>query len=280
VGREIPVSAPLSPLAQKTAKPDEGSKVPPEGDIAGESPSWDSDRQVYQHLLKSVAWIVNLNATVTRFGNVQGMATMGSGTLVDRDNRLVLTNDHVVRGDFQERLVFFPVHRNGALLAEKEAYLDEARRGGNTIRYKVLAQEERCDLALIQLDRLPDGIEALALAKSSVGPGQTVHSIGGNPLGGAGLWIYPSARSGRFTTSAGARPSMLPLAKGHRQGGQVAGVVIRAAAILGAIRAAPVIRAAAIREAIRVAVAIRVVAAILRVIWAVAAIKAVAIQAA
>jgi HEAT repeat protein/S1-C subfamily serine protease/DNA-directed RNA polymerase subunit RPC12/RpoP len=186
-------SAPINPIptevTEKT-KPAEESNMPPAGDVEVSSSSADNDQQVYQHLLKSVAWIVNVNAVEMQGGRVQTQGTMGSGSLIDRENRLVLTNDHVVRGNYQNRLVFFPIYRNGKLLAERDAYLQQIERGGDPIRYKVLAQEERCDLALIQLSRLPDGIEPLALAKSSSTPGQTVHSIGGNPVGGGALWIY------------------------------------------------------------------------------------------
>jgi len=57
-------------------------------------------------------------------------------------------------------------------------------------RGRVLAKDQKRDLALVQIERVPDGIEALAVAKTSTGPGQRVHAIG-NPLGTTdGLWIH------------------------------------------------------------------------------------------
>ena len=45
------------------------------------------------------------------------------------------------------------------------------------------------DLALIRLDRVPDGVPALSSRATSPDPGQTVHSIG-NPGKSGALWVY------------------------------------------------------------------------------------------
>jgi hypothetical protein len=45
------------------------------------------------------------------------------------------------------------------------------------------------DLALVRLDRIPDGVPELSLAAASPEPGQTVHSIG-NPGKSGALWVY------------------------------------------------------------------------------------------
>jgi HEAT repeat protein len=137
---------------------------------------------IYQHVLKSTAWVV-----VKR---KEGVAT-GTGSLIDKKNRLVLTNHHVVRG--QESIaVFFPVYQNGKLVAERDAYLDKIKNKAiDVIRAQLVSEDKVRDLALIQLDRLPKEILPLGVAKQSVQQGDKVHSLG-NPGSSGGLWVYTS----------------------------------------------------------------------------------------
>jgi len=146
-------------------------------------PAWtradeDVGTAVYKKVLKSVVWVQS-----PRGGNK--LAT-GTGSLVDRKHRLVLTNYHVV-GDVDRATVMFPAYQKGKLVAEREYYIERIRRDG--IRGKVVARDRRCDLALIQLEDLPEGVESLPLSPTSVSPGQSVQSIG-NPGGSGALWVY------------------------------------------------------------------------------------------
>lgn len=138
----------------------------------------DSDgAKVYKKVIHSVVWVHSTRD--------KGLAT-GSGTLVDREKRLVLTNYHVVEDNPRAR-VFFPYFRDGKPIAEKKYYTDRAKELG--IAGKVLAVEKTVDLALIQLDHLPDGVTAVPVAAKSVEPGQTVHSVGNTGKSDA-LWGY------------------------------------------------------------------------------------------
>jgi S1-C subfamily serine protease len=83
----------------------------------------------------------------------------------------------------------FPIFNKNELVAEKETYQNLVLRGGAGLAGKVIAKEPKADLALIQLDRLPQGTTALALAANGVGPGDDVHSIG-NPAASGALWAY------------------------------------------------------------------------------------------
>src|SRR5207244_2870107 len=61
------------------------------------------------------------------------------------------------------------------------------------IRAQVVATDSLRDLALLELESLPDGIDALALAAQSSRPGDDVHSIGNSGMAksSAGmLWRY------------------------------------------------------------------------------------------
>src|SRR5436305_868998 len=67
--------------------------------------------KVYQRLLKSAAFIEGLKP--------DGSGWQGSGALIDKENKLVLTNYHV-SGDGDATLrVCFPQYKNGQLIAPK-----------------------------------------------------------------------------------------------------------------------------------------------------------------
>jgi hypothetical protein len=133
---------------------------------------------IYQHLLKSAAWIIAPD---------DGYAAMGS--LIDRDNRLVLTCYHIVHGR-RGFVIRFPIHdKDGKLITDRKEYLQAHPE--YAIPAKPVAIDRTRDLALLQLDRVPDGVEALPLARTDPGPGDAVHCVS-NPAASAGLWVYSS----------------------------------------------------------------------------------------
>jgi len=141
----------------------------------------DSGIQVYQNVLKSTVWIHSQRGS--------SLAT-GSGSLIDRRRRLILTNYHVV-GNIDRATVYFPAYRSDKeVIAEREYYRQHRERA---IRGSVMARDPQADLAVIQLDRVPEGAQALVLASRSPAPGQSVHSIG-NPGGSGALWVYTPGR--------------------------------------------------------------------------------------
>ncbi len=121
---------------------------------------------VYKKAVPSVVWVHSKRSN--------GLAT-GSGSLIDKDRRLVLTNYHVVQ-DNPSAAVFFPQFRDGHPIAEKEYYKDRAKRLG--VAGKVIALDKKADLAIIQVEHVPEKTEALPLAAGSPEPGANVHSIG------------------------------------------------------------------------------------------------------
>jgi HEAT repeat protein len=138
---------------------------------------------VYNYVLKSVTWFIVRND----FG-----IGYGSGSLIDKDHRIVLTNYHVVMGA-REVVVFFPdFDQNGNLLVERNRYAEKARTAqSGLLRGKVLTEDAKRDLALVQVDRLTSNVEPLVVARKSPTPGDPVHSVGNPGLGaGDALWIY------------------------------------------------------------------------------------------
>jgi HEAT repeat protein/S1-C subfamily serine protease len=129
---------------------------------------------IYKYVLKSTALILN-------FGS--GSLSMGTGEVIDVQDRLMLTNYHVVHGQ-QKLAVFFPIYdEKGSVIQDKDRYLKLSREGVQKaletgIPAEVIAMSEKQDLALIQLSKLPPGIEALPMAKKHVEVGDRIHSVG------------------------------------------------------------------------------------------------------
>jgi len=138
----------------------------------------DVGANVYRQVLHSTVWVHSDR------GN--GRLATGSGSLVDKGRRLVLTNYHVV-GEVKRATVYFPDYGSDKkAIPERKHYLGSNRLG---IPGDVVEIDKEGDLALIRLDRVPEGALELPLAATSPDPGQTVHSIG-NPGKSGALWVY------------------------------------------------------------------------------------------
>jgi hypothetical protein len=134
-----------------------------------------ANERVYQQVLRS---------TVCIFADQKS----GTGVLIDADRRLVVTNYHVVQGCPAVNVVFTHFEE-GKLTTDRRFYLDHLKQYG--IKAKVTVCDPRRDLALVELESLPDKRPALPLAAESAQAGQQVHSIG-NPSASSALWVYTS----------------------------------------------------------------------------------------
>ena len=105
---------------------------------------------------------------------------VGTGWVVDAENRLIVTCRHVV-GEQTTLEVFFPIFCAGRLLADSGDYLGQRakrRESGHLVTGKILRTSDALDLALIEVPSLPAGTRALKLAVNRVSLGQSVRSIG------------------------------------------------------------------------------------------------------
>jgi len=123
---------------------------------------------LYEKVVKSCVFIVR-PITKESF-------SMGSGSLIDAEKRYVITNYHVTR-DKPVVYAQFPRYIKGKLDTDKKGYIDTAL-AGKAIKAKVLYYDISRDLALIQLEKVPAGTQAIPLAKNSPRPGTTVWNIG------------------------------------------------------------------------------------------------------
>jgi S1-C subfamily serine protease len=136
-----------------------------------------SGDEIYRRLVKSCVYIRTPEA-------------LGSGSLIHKQRKLILTNYHVV-GERAEVSVSFPGYdRFGKLIVERDFY-ELAYKRKELIRGKILRVAKAQDLALVELDTVPEGTPALKLATRSASPGQAVHSVG-NPGASEACWLYTS----------------------------------------------------------------------------------------
>jgi S1-C subfamily serine protease len=116
---------------------------------------------------------------------------MGSGSLIDAEQRYVLTNYHVVEGS-DTVFVQLPVRlKDGTLMTDKKKYLERVT-AGLALQGKLLCKDKTRDLALVQLDKLPPDTPALPLARTSLRVGEEVITIG-NP--GSVDWTFSTTQN-------------------------------------------------------------------------------------
>ncbi len=135
--------------------------------------------KVQQQLLKaSVMVLVDKGASIGQ----------GTGALIDAEKRMVLTNYHVVGRHAGEAAVLFPILQNNKPVTDRKLYLDLYKKNGH-VKAKVFALDKKRDLALLQLERLPRGAQALRIARETPAEKQAIYSMG-NPGHSERLWWF------------------------------------------------------------------------------------------
>jgi tetratricopeptide (TPR) repeat protein/S1-C subfamily serine protease len=164
-----------------------------------------SGREIYQQTVRATAWVSTARGT-------------GTGWLLDRDRRLLVTCYHVVAEEDRAEVIF-PVYRDGKLVTERSYYKenrDSLRESGHLVAGRVVQRDKGCDLALIELPSLPDGVAALSLAADSPAPGESVHAVG-NRRDLDALWVYTAGAARQvYRLSEGYPWQGTVLAKGAR----------------------------------------------------------------
>ena len=132
------------------------------------------------------AWTLPKTVLVVEPGDTGDVR--GSGVLVDAANRLVATAAHVVT-DLDEAVVFFPLRdAEGDPVTDPADYLGRRERLG--IPARVVGRRPDRDVAILQLERLPAGAEAVRLAARSAKHGEAVYAIGNSGVDDGALWRY------------------------------------------------------------------------------------------
>jgi tetratricopeptide (TPR) repeat protein len=115
--------------------------------------------------------------------------SQGTGFLIDRGGRLLVTNRHVVQNK-DDLFVCFPlVNDSGTAYTPRDYYVKKATR----IKGKVITTDPTHDLALVELASVPDTAVELPLAPKSPKVGDAAHMVG-NPGNSAKLWVFASGK--------------------------------------------------------------------------------------
>lgn len=194
--------------------------------LAAALPAW-ADAKVYEDALQSTTWVL------TKAG---GKTSSGTGVLIDAEKRIVVTNFHVV-GEARSAIIFFPAMQDGKPNVTRKHYVDNVRTLG--IRGRVMGVDRKRDLALVQLDKLPEGVKAIPMAAESPKPGESVESVG-NPGSSDALWIYTSGTvrsvyKKQFRTGAGDHDFMVVETQSPINTGDSGGPVVNSKGELVAI---------------------------------------------
>ena len=141
--------------------------------------------QIYAEAMHSVVWINNTTD-----------ASQGSGVLIDKDKRFVVTNEHVIENAKWVE-VYFPVpDLDGTLIKNREYYemnYGFLERLGYATSGRVIAKDSIQDLAIVELTGLPATAREISHNFNPLLPltplvGGTVHILG-NP-GVLNLWRW------------------------------------------------------------------------------------------
>jgi S1-C subfamily serine protease len=133
-----------------------------------------------------------LRSTVLIVGRLDRGLALGTGTLIDKQNRLVLTNYHVA-SRAQSLTVHFPIYRQGTLVTELRDYVQQQAGRARGLGAKFAFGLPSKDLALVRLDQVPDEALALPLAERRPRVGDLVYSVG-NPGNGQVIYLWTLAR--------------------------------------------------------------------------------------
>jgi S1-C subfamily serine protease len=146
-------------------KPQKRLKITPTPKLEG--------NDIYKLLLPATVMIRTNNA-------------LGSGVLICRDPNLIVTNHHVV-GDLATVRVFFPeITETGQVIRERSFYDENSAK--LAIRGRVLERDKTRDLAVVEIDRVPENSQPVPLAKKSADELDRVFGIGGSSADLNSLW--------------------------------------------------------------------------------------------
>src|ERR1043165_5470136 len=127
-----------------------------------------ADSDVYDRVLNSTGLVL-----------IPGKKGTAAGTcwLADKDRKLVITSAHVV-DKAREVLIYFPSRVKGEVVAEASYYLRKVP----AVKGRIVKTDRHRDLALVQLESVPEGVLACPLATHSSRPGEVIHSVGNSGL--------------------------------------------------------------------------------------------------
>jgi hypothetical protein len=142
-----------------------------------------ASEELYRKVAPATAYISTSDGPLT--------AGSGTGFLIDAQERLLITARHVVEtknGVADAVVVVFAQTKDGEVVTEADYY--RANWKQLAVRGKVVYDSVRRDMAVIQVEKLPEGIKPLELAPQKARPGQTIHVVGNSSVVLGGMFNY------------------------------------------------------------------------------------------
>jgi|GEM_PF-5808700 len=141
----------------------------------GEDSAWvydDASRlkgeEIYRRLVRG-------SVLITRPVN-RVVSDLGTGFVVSTQERLIITNQHVVESSGEITVVFPLYDSRGDSITDIRHY--EGGTDSNRSKGKVIRIDSRRDLAIIRVERMPTTAQAIRFARQHARPGATVYSVG------------------------------------------------------------------------------------------------------
>ena len=116
-------------------------------DAAESNPPLPSER-IYDQAMRAVVWILNIDEKAE-----------GSGVLIDHERKLAVTNAHVTESVDWVTVCFLVQDQEGKLIDDRNYYMrnyESLRTTSYATLGRVIAEDSDRDLAIIQLDSLPE----------------------------------------------------------------------------------------------------------------------------
>jgi S1-C subfamily serine protease len=144
----------------------------------------------YDKVIRSTAWVLSPEGSGPVAGSTK--VSMGTAVVVDARLKLLVTCYHVVQ-ERDKALVYFPkFDADGLPIASSDAYLKDA---GARIQGRVVARSSVKDLALIQVDRLPETAVTIPLATRFPHSQEDIFAIGNSGANDDAMWRGSSGAS-------------------------------------------------------------------------------------
>src|SRR5207248_3243988 len=121
---------------------------------------------LYRQVLRSTAWIISDDGR---------HVAIGTAAVVHREQRLLLTNYHILRTQPRVVVMFPAFNPNGEPITKASYYIDAADK--KAVKTRLVASDQVRDLALLQVDELPNDVKPLPLAAEGPGDGQRLWGV-------------------------------------------------------------------------------------------------------
>lgn len=135
----------------------------------------------------------------------------GTGWIVDREKKLIVTCEHVVES-FPVVQIVFPRYENGRVVTSRTAYATAKPVAG-----RVVLVDKARDLALVEVESLPADATEIKLAGEMPEPGEEVHAVG-CPGASLGFWVYSYGKVRQIHGSPSLIETQVPINKGDSGG--------------------------------------------------------------